>query len=161
MNNNLTKTEKLLLKIEKAENELDLRLNGDYLDENKNPKKIKSSLLKQFTRDERTKLFSKLRDLKFQLAKKSIICRLSGDEKYYFADQCLKFETYIKENGYKNFKRDEISSVWFDTHQIEFSSLWGGGTNITIKHFKTKQEMLGFVMGFNDGVKAASKGGSK
>jgi len=145
MNNNLTITERLLLKIEKAENELDLRLNGDYLRESPNPKKAY---------DERTKLFNKIRDLKFQLAKKSIICRLSGDEKYYFADQCLKFETYIKENGYKNFKRDEISSVWFDTHQIEISSL---GTHITIQNFKTKQEMLGFVMGFNDGVKATSK----
>jgi len=101
----------------------------------------------KYSTDERSEYLTKRSDLKFKINKENIYVRLTGNDKYYYAHQCAEFTKYILKNGFQQYKPKDINSVYFDTHNITIRLMSTGETDI--KRFETKQEMLGFVVGFN------------
>ena len=96
-----------------------------------------------------TKEFLELQELEFENNKLDINFRLSGNNKYYYADQCkrfiqnlYKFEPKLKEKIIKQ-------GVSFNKYSINI------GYNEfceDYKRFSSPQEMLGFVCGFNRAI---------
>ena len=92
--------------------------------------------------------FHNEREQEFKRNKQNIYVRLSGSNKYYYAWQCQNFTRYILENGFNNYKPNEIDSVYFDNHSITIRLHSTAETDI--KRFDSKKEMLSYVVGFND-----------
>tara|TARA_R110001592_G_scaffold259401_1_gene523372 strand:- start:155 stop:814 length:660 start_codon:yes stop_codon:yes gene_type:complete len=101
----------------------------------------------KYSADERLEYLTKRSDIEFKINKENIYVRLTGNDKYYYAHQCAKFTQHILINGFQQYKPKDINSVYFNTHKITIRLMSTGETDI--KNFKTKQEMLGFVVGFN------------
>ena len=86
---------------------------------------------------------------RFKENKKNINIVLRGDNKYYYANQCAKFTKYVTENGFdKWITKEDIAEhgVCFNKYSIN------NGYNQycrNIKRFDSKDEMLGFVIGYN------------
>ena len=97
--------------------------------------------------EERSEYLQQKSDLEFKINKENIYVRLTGNDKYYYAHECAKFTRYILKNGFQQYKPKDINDVYFDTHNITIRLMSTGETDI--KRFETKQEMLGFVLGFN------------
>jgi len=97
--------------------------------------------------EERSEYFQQKSDLEFKINKENIYVRLTGNDKYYYAHECAKFTKHILKNGFQQYKPKDINDVYFDTHNITIRLMSTGETDI--KRFETKQEMLGFVLGFN------------
>lgn len=102
----------------------------------------------QETLDQMRKRFSKERETEFKRNKENIYMRLSGYDKYYYASQCWNFTQHILKHGFNNYKPSDIESLYFDTHNITIRLHSTAETDI--KRFNNKQELLGYVVGFND-----------
>jgi len=90
-------------------------------------------------------------DIEFKDNKKNINIILKGSYKYYYANQCKQFENNIKKYGYGHIKKEDIikNGVCFNKYSIN------NGYNQycrDIKRFNSKQEMLGFVIGYNEAI---------
>ena len=101
----------------------------------------------KYNSEERSKYLQQRSDLEFKINKENIYVRLTGYDKYYYANQCAEFTTYILSNGIKQHKASDIAGVSFHTHNI--SIRFNSSAESDIQRFETKQEMLGFVVGFN------------
>ena len=102
----------------------------------------------QETLEQMRKRFSKERETEFKRNKENIYIRLTGYDKYYYASQCWKFTQHILKHGFNQYKSSDIESLYFDTHNITIRLHSTAETDI--KRFNNKQEMLGYVVGFND-----------
>ena len=90
-------------------------------------------------------LIQKRNELEFKRNKQNINFRLTCNNKYYYANQCYQFAKHILQNGYpyKNINDTFlISDISFNKHSIKIN-------NSDIKTFNNKDEMLGFVIGYN------------
>jgi len=90
-------------------------------------------------------LIQKRNDLEFKRNKDNINFRLTCNNKYYYANQCYIFAKHILQNGYPYKNTDDIlfiSDISFNKHSIKIN-------NSDIKTFNNKDEMLGFVIGYN------------
>ncbi len=91
--------------------------------------------------------------------KKNINFRLSGNNKYYYANQCRIFKEYLEKygfNGFNHYSAQEIKDkgVSFNEYSINL------GYNqycADIKRFNNKQELLGFVIGYNEALQGLRK----
>ena len=91
--------------------------------------------------------------------KKNINFRLSGNNKYYYANQCRIFKEYLEKygfNGFNHYSAQEIKEkgVSFNEYSINL------GYNqycADIKRFNNKQELLGFVIGYNEALQGLKK----
>ena len=84
-------------------------------------------------------------ELEFKRNKQNINFRLTCNNKYYYANQCYQFAKHILQNGYpyKNINDISfISDISFNKHSITIN-------NSDIKRFNNKDELLGFVIGYN------------
>jgi hypothetical protein len=84
-------------------------------------------------------------ELEFKRNKQNINFRLTCNNKYYYANQCYQFAKHILKNGYpyKNINDISfISDISFNKHSITIN-------NSDIKRFNNKDELLGFVIGYN------------
>ena len=91
-------------------------------------------------------------DKEFKENKKDINFSLRGDNKYYYAHQCKLFADFIKKNGYPYIDKKEIdqNGVSFNRYSINI------GPNQfyrDVKRFNSKEEVLGFVIGYNEAMK--------
>ena len=102
----------------------------------------------QETLEQMRKRFSKERETEFKRNKENIYIRLTGYDKYYYANQCWNFTQHILKHGFNQYKSRDIESLYFDTHNITIRLHSTAETDI--KRFNNKQEMLGYVVGFND-----------
>ena len=96
----------------------------------------------------RTNKYHLENEKRFKENKKNINFRLQGDNKYYYANQCAKFTNYILKNGYPHIDKKEIkeNGISFNTYSINV------GYNQycrDLKRFNSKEELLGFVIGYN------------
>ena len=87
----------------------------------------------------------------FKINKKNINFRLSGRNKYYYAYQCALFTRNILEHGFGHITKEMIKKdgVCFNEYSIN------NGYNQfcrDMKRFNNKQEMLGFVIGYNEAM---------
>ena len=101
----------------------------------------------QETLQQRMKKFRKDRELEFKTNKENIYFRLFGYNKYYNAHQCRNFSNYILKNGYRNYKPEDIESIYFDTHSITIRLHSTAETDI--QRFENSKELLNFVIGWN------------
>ena len=84
-------------------------------------------------------------ELEFKRNKQDINFRLTCNNKYYYANQCYSFAKHILQNGYPYKNTNDIffiSDISFNKHSIKIN-------NSDIKTFNNKDEMLGFVIGYN------------
>lgn len=96
-------------------------------------------------------LLSELHDIQFKLNKENINFTLKGQNKYYYANQCKQFENNLKKYGYGHIKKEDIlkNGVCFNNYSIN------NGYNQycrDIKRFSNKEELLGFVVGYNQSI---------
>ena len=110
-------------------------------------KEIENILNNGFNSD----LLSELHDIQFKLNKENINFTLKGQNKYYYANQCKQFENNLKKYGYGHIKKEDIlkDGVCFNNYSIN------NGYNQycrDIKRFSNKEELLGFVVGYNQSI---------
>ena len=94
-------------------------------------------------------------ELLFKRNKQNINMRLTGNDKYYYAYQCWDYIKYIKANGFNRYKPEDIENI-----SINNSSYYGAnitarlssGGETHIKAFNDKQELLGFIIGYNQAM---------
>jgi len=89
---------------------------------------------------------------RFKENMKNVHMRLTGNNKYYYADQCQKFTNYILKHGFCNHKSENIKSVSIVNCKYYGASInarLSSGGETHIKTFNDKNEMLGFICGFN------------
>ena len=95
------------------------------------------------------KRLDKERELEFKEAKEKILFTLRGVDKYYYAFQCAKFEKNIIEYGYSSYATKSSvakEGLLFDKYKITLGHPYG----YDLKRFNNKDEMLGFVIGYNE-----------
>ena len=93
----------------------------------------------------------KRNDAEFKENKKNINFSLRGQNKYYFAFQCALFIKNVKKYGFGHITVDMIdkNGVCFNEYSIN------NGYNQycrDMKRFNSKEEMLGFVIGYNQAI---------
>lgn len=98
--------------------------------------------------DKRHNLICERNEIEFKINKENINFRLTGYNKYYHAAQCSKFVKNVFKYGYLHKTPEELkeSGICFNTYSIN------AGYNQyceDLKRFNSKEELLGFVIGFN------------
>jgi hypothetical protein len=90
------------------------------------------------------KLLIERNELEFKRNKENINFRLTCNNKYYYANQCYQFAKHIVNNGYpyKDTNNISINDISFNKHSIKIN-------NSDLKTFNNKDELLGFVIGYN------------
>lgn len=92
--------------------------------------------------------FKELRDLEFKDHMLAINFRLPKNEKYYYASHCHKFTQNLYKKADEKLKKRIIEQgITFNPHSINI------GYNQyceDYKRFNSKEELLGFVVGFNN-----------
>ena len=101
----------------------------------------------------------KRNDQEYKENKKGGNFRLSGNNKYYYANQCWIFKDYLEKYGFNGFnyytpKMVKEIGISFNEYSINL------GYNqycADIKRFNSKQELLGFVIGYNEALQGLNK----
>ncbi len=98
-----------------------------------------------------SQLLTEMHEIQFKLNKKNINFRLTSNNKYYYANQCKEFENNLKKFGYGHIKKEDIlkNGVCFNNYSIN-----NGYSQYCrdIKRFNNKEELLGFVVGYNQSI---------
>jgi hypothetical protein len=94
-------------------------------------------------------------ELLFKRNKQNVNMRLTGYDKYYYAYQCWDYTKYIRANGFNRYKPEDIESISINNSSYYGASIKArltssGETNI--KTFNDKQELLGFIVGYNQAI---------
>ena len=101
--------------------------------------------------EERMERFQKERELEFKQAKENITFVLRGDKKYYYAFQCEQFQKNCKKYGFDHVATAEKinkEGLLFNKYSITLGHYYGHD----LKRFFSKEEMLGFVAGYNEAI---------
>tara|TARA_E500000318_G_scaffold86322_1_gene82718 strand:+ start:215 stop:559 length:345 start_codon:yes stop_codon:yes gene_type:complete len=89
-------------------------------------------------------------EAEFKQNKENINFVLKGNNKYYYANQCKIFTKLVTEKGFGNY----ISAETIKAQGISFNkySINVGYSQYhqDLKRFNSKEEMLGFVIGYNE-----------
>ena len=101
--------------------------------------------------ERRQEEYKRYNEKEFKKNKININVRLNGDNKYYHAFQCALFTENLLKYGYDNITKEEIKNngISFDKYCINL------GYNKycrDLKRFSSKQEMIGFVIGYNEAI---------
>tara|TARA_R100001086_G_scaffold188562_1_gene106504 strand:+ start:337 stop:663 length:327 start_codon:yes stop_codon:yes gene_type:complete len=94
----------------------------------------------------------KRNEKEFKKNMENVHMRLTGDNKYYYANQCRAFIEHVERNGwYARLPEDILGvTIVYSVHygaSINARLRSGGETHI--KTFNDKKEMLGFICGYN------------
>ena len=95
------------------------------------------------------KTFHLEREKEFKKAKEKITFQLRGNNKYYYAFQCALFEKNIIKYGYDSYANKssiKTEGLLFNKYSITLGHEYG----YDLKRFNSKEEMLGFVIGYNE-----------
>ena len=97
-------------------------------------------------------LLSERSEIQFKINRQEINFRLTGNNKYYYANQCAIFEAHVLKHGFGH-----ISAKLIEKEQgINFNeySINTGFNQYSrdLKRFNSKQELLGFVVGYNTAI---------
>lgn len=112
---------------------------------------VKKQSGEEMLREQMYERFKKEREIEFKQAKEKILFSLRGGRKYYIAFQCALFEKNIIKHGYDSYANKQSvkdKGLLFDEHKITLGSSYGH----YLKTFDSKQEMLGFVIGYNEAI---------
>lgn len=92
----------------------------------------------------------KRNDLEFKINKENINFVLKGNNKYYYANQCRIFTKLVTKNGFGNYitkERIQKEGISFNKYSINVGY---SQYHQDLKRFNSKEEMLGFVIGYNE-----------
>jgi|ETNmetMinimDraft_5_1059913.scaffolds.fasta_scaffold211416_1 hypothetical protein len=104
-------------------------------------------------KEHNSSLLEELNEIQFDLNKRHINFVLRGDTKYYYANQCALFIHNLLRYGYNGFEKitkKEIAEkdISFNKYSINLGS---SQYDRDIKRgFNSKEELLGFVVGYNE-----------
>jgi|TARA_R110001606_G_C14959050_1_gene601663 hypothetical protein len=103
-------------------------------------------------------------DLQFLRNKQNVNMRLTGNNKYYHANQCQTFIRNIEKYGFNGYHETAIDSVYITSSpyygaSIKARLISGGETDI--KAFNENKELLGFIIGYNSAVYNFTKSKAK
>ena len=100
---------------------------------------------------ETLKEYFKQRDQEFKDSLTNINFQLRGKNKYYYANQCSLFIDHVNRYGFYNISREAIkeNGISFNKYSINNGA---NQYNNDLKRFNSKEEMLGFVIGFNEAM---------
>jgi len=103
------------------------------------------------TIEERSSIYSDRSDCEFIINKENINFILRGNNKYYYAHHCADFTKHLMNNGYNHISKEEIQKegLSFNNYSINVGYNQYGND---IKRFNSKQELLGFVIGYNSAM---------
>ncbi len=90
-------------------------------------------------------------ELEFKRNKQNVYMRLTGNNKYYYAFQCAKFEKNLIKYGYDSYATQSSiakEGLMFNEYSITLGHYYGHD----LKRFNSRQEMLGFVIGYNESI---------
>ena len=90
-------------------------------------------------------------DAEFKAAKQDITFPLRGDNKYYYAAQCALFHLNLQNHGFDHIATKErvlSEGVLFNKYSITLGHQYG----YDLKRFNSKEEMFGFVVGYNEAI---------
>lgn len=96
------------------------------------------------------KLLIERNELEFKINKQNINFRLTGNNKYYYANQCRIFTKLVTKNGFGNYitkERIQKEGISFNKYSINVGY---SQYHQDLKRFNSKEEMLGFVIGYNE-----------
>ena len=102
------------------------------------------------------KLSDERHEIKFKLNKQNVNFILKGKSKLYYASQCAEFTGNLLKYGYGHISKFEIekNGISFNKYSIN------NGFNQycrDIKTFSNTQELLGFVIGYNQSISNLDK----
>ena len=98
------------------------------------------------------KLINERSEIEFSLNKKNINFTLKGNNKYYYANQCSEFTKNLEKFGF---------GFWISKGMIKRNGVCFNKYSINngysqycrdIKRFSSKEEMIGFVIGYNESI---------
>ena len=118
----------------------------------------KSDFYKSHSLEEKSEIYKERTECEFIINKQNINFRLSGQNKYYHANQCAKFVRSLEKNGFGKYAKhgrykDEISKmgISFHKHSINIGSSSHGEA---LERFNNSKELLSFVIGYNRAMEA-------
>ena len=98
--------------------------------------------------------YTKEREKEFNQIKKKFTFSLRGEDKYYNAFQCAKFEKHLIENKFDYIttqKAVEKEGLCFNKYSITLGHEYGHD----LKRFNSPKEMFGYIAGYNDAINNA------
>jgi len=125
---------------DKQRNKINARITEieQYLDNNRDYSKFDSHAL-----------ITERSELQFKRNKENINFTLKGNNKYYYANQCHEFTQHLFNNGYdKYITKEEIQKEGISFNKYSINVGYSKYCK-DLKRFSSKEEMLGFVIGFN------------
>ena len=103
-----------------------------------------------------SELISEYSEVKFKLNKQNINITLKGNNKYYWANQCAEFTKNLLNFGYGHISKQEIKDKGVCFNKYSINNGYNQYCN-DIKRFNSKEEMLGFVKGYNEAINNSKK----
>ena len=97
-------------------------------------------------------LLSERSEIQFKINRQEINFRLTGNNKYYYANQCAIFETHVLKNGFGHISAKLIEKekgINFNQYSINTGF---NQYSRDLKRFNNKNELLGFVVGYNTAI---------
>lgn len=117
---------------------------------------MKAVKLQQETLEQKHARFHKDREIEFKQDKEKITFSLRGGRKYYIAFQCALFERNIIQHASP---LDSCSArdkgLLFNKYSITVGHYYGRD----LKTFDSKEEMIGFVIGYNEAISVTQSHG--
>tara|TARA_Y100000114_G_scaffold152187_1_gene170138 strand:- start:31 stop:441 length:411 start_codon:yes stop_codon:yes gene_type:complete len=99
-------------------------------------------------------------EILFKKNKKNINFKLVGNEKYFYANECAIFTREVMKHGFSKFDyhknlnhlNEDIKKYGISFHKYSINIGYTQyGTDL--KRFKNKDELLGYVIGYNEALK--------
>ena len=103
---------------------------------------------------------AQLNEILFKKNKKNINFRLTGIDKYFYASECARFTKEVMKYGFSKFDyhknlnhlNEDIKKYGISFHKYSINIGYTQyGTDL--KRFKNKDELLGYVIGYNEALK--------
>ena len=106
----------------------------------------------EMTLEEMSNIFSERSELLLSRNKENINIILRGSAKHYYANQCYKFTQNLLKYGFNGFRKatkKEVkeNGISFNKYSINLGRNQYGND---LKRFNSKDEMFGFVIGYNE-----------
>ena len=95
-------------------------------------------------------------EIQFKLNKQNINFILKNDNKYYYANQCALFTSNLLKNGYGHISKFEIEKNGISFNKYSINNGYNQYCR-DIKGFSSTQELLGFVIGYNQSISNLDK----
>ena len=84
---------------------------------------------------------------------------MQGNNKYFYANQCKMFKEHLEQygfNGFNKFTAQEIKEKGISFNEYSINIGYNQYCS-DLKRFNNKQELLGFVIGYNEAMQGIKR----